>query len=89
MHQAAQYQVEFGRYKPEEEPSIETYLFGILILIFFRLLKDYSCMVVPNTLKDTFVGHTDNVKCVNFIGEEGECIVSGSRYSLEALDVIF
>ncbi|CAG8769321.1 31346_t:CDS:2, partial [Racocetra persica] len=34
--------------------------------------------IIPNALHSTFVGHKGNVKCVEFIGEEGREIVSGS-----------
>ncbi|CAG8747216.1 267_t:CDS:2, partial [Cetraspora pellucida] len=42
------------------------------------LLHDYSSFIIPNALRSTFVGHKGNAKCVEFIGEEGREIVSGS-----------
>jgi len=42
------------------------------------LYEDYNGYVLPNCLKNTFVGHKDNVKCVDFVGVEGNYLVSGS-----------
>nr|CAG8501963.1 2192_t:CDS:10 [Entrophospora candida] len=42
------------------------------------LLQDYSSFVIPNAIRATLSGHLGNVKCVEFIGEEGREIVSGS-----------
>ncbi|CAK9879892.1 unnamed protein product [Sphagnum jensenii] len=66
LKQAVRYQVEFSRYHPKVVPSIPT------------LLEDYSCFVLPNAHKTTFRGHRSNVKCVDFVGEEGTLLVSGS-----------
>lgn len=46
---------------------------------FSRLLEDYSSFVIPNSLAANLCGHRNNVKCVEFLGEEGREIVSGSR----------
>lgn len=35
-------------------------------------------MIVPNSVRHTFKGHTGNVKSVTFLGIDGNCIVSGS-----------
>ncbi|RIB15535.1 WD40-repeat-containing domain protein [Gigaspora rosea] len=66
LQQAVKYQIECSRYHPRVAPSVDT------------LLHDYSSFVIPNALRSTFVGHKGNVKCVEFIGEEGREIVSGS-----------
>lgn len=66
LKQAVRYQIEFSRYHPKVVPSVPT------------LLEDYSCFVLPNAHKSTFRGHRTNVKCVEFVGEEGTQIVSGS-----------
>ncbi|XP_024385842.1 uncharacterized protein [Physcomitrium patens] len=66
LKQAVRYQIEFSRYHPKVVPSVPT------------LLEDYSCFVLPNAHKTTFRGHRCNVKCVEFVGEEGTQIVSGS-----------
>jgi len=42
------------------------------------LLQDYTSFVIPNAVRATLIGHRGNVKCVEFIGEEGREIVSGS-----------
>ncbi|CAG8547825.1 15661_t:CDS:10 [Rhizophagus irregularis] len=39
---------------------------------------DYTSFVIPNAVRATLTGHHGNVKCVEFIGEEGREIVSGS-----------
>ncbi len=43
-----------------------------------RLLHDFSALVVPNCVKNEFKGHKSNVKCANFVGENGYRIISGS-----------
>jgi hypothetical protein len=45
-----------------------------------RLLEDYSPFLLPNALKNTLTGHAANVKCVEFVGEEGLTLASGSRF---------
>jgi len=42
-------------------------------------MEDYRSFVIPNAEKNKFVGHSANVKCVEFVGEEGKYIASGSR----------
>ncbi|KOS14382.1 wd repeat protein [Malassezia pachydermatis] len=66
LHQALAYQVEFARYQKRTVPVISS------------LLHDYTGFVVPNRCRMTLRGHTQNVKCVRFVGEEGRKIVSGS-----------
>ncbi|KAJ1568449.1 hypothetical protein HK096_006452, partial [Nowakowskiella sp. JEL0078] len=66
LRQAAAYQIEFSRYHPRIAPKIVT------------LLQDYTSAVIPNAVRNTFVGHSANVKCVEFVGEEGKQIISGS-----------
>ncbi|KAL6070987.1 WD40 repeat-containing protein SMU1 [Balamuthia mandrillaris] len=66
LRQAVFYQLEFSRYHPKVVPKVTT------------LLEDFSPFVLPNALKDCFVGHRGNVKCVEFIGEEGFTLASGS-----------
>ncbi|KAN0027026.1 hypothetical protein ACTFIU_009706 [Dictyostelium citrinum] len=63
--QSVAYQIEFGRYHPKVMPKIKT------------LLDDYSCFVLPNSLKFNCHGHKKNVKCVEFIGN-GLTLASGS-----------
>ncbi|KAF2068728.1 hypothetical protein CYY_009949 [Polysphondylium violaceum] len=65
LKQSVTYQIEFGRYHPKVMPKIKT------------LLDDYSCFVLPNSLKFNCVGHKKNVKCVEFIGN-GLTLASGS-----------
>ncbi|CAH1757289.1 3663_t:CDS:10 [Entrophospora sp. SA101] len=66
LRQAVAYQIEFSRYHPRVAPCVNT------------LLQDYSSFVIPNAIRATLSGHLGNVKCVEFIGEEGREIVSGS-----------
>lgn len=67
LRQAVAYQIEFSRYHPKIAPTVNT------------LLDDYSSFVIPNAVSATLTGHQGNVKCVQFLGEEGKTIVSGSR----------
>ena len=48
-------------------------------LLALRLLEDYSPFVIPNAQHREFTGHTGNVKCVEFLGEQGDRLASGSR----------
>ncbi|KAI8331441.1 WD40-repeat-containing domain protein [Choanephora cucurbitarum] len=66
LRQAVAYQIEFSRYHPKIAPTVST------------LLDDYSSFVIPNALCASLEGHTGNVKCISFLGAEGERIVSGS-----------
>ena len=61
-------QVEFSRYRPKITPNVKT------------ILHDYSATVIPNKELKNFVGHKGNVKCVEFVGEKGDYMISGSRY---------
>lgn len=42
------------------------------------LLSDYESFVIPNRLRSTLLGHTDNVKCIEFIDAQKNLIASGS-----------
>jgi COMPASS component SWD3 len=42
------------------------------------LLFDYEAVVLPDSVRHTFTGHTSNVKCVDFVGSDGDLIASGS-----------
>eukprot|EP01083_Nonionella_stella_P097845 275095_1 len=66
LQQSVAYQMEFSRYHPNSRQGIDT------------LLEDYQSFVLPNSLKSTFHGHSRNVKCIEFIGEQGLQIASGS-----------
>ena len=69
LQQAVAYQVECSRYHPNLKPKIQT------------LLSDYSCLVIPNSKKCQFLGHTKQVKCAEFVGDQGKLIITGSRYT--------
>ncbi|KAL2915354.1 hypothetical protein HK105_205219 [Polyrhizophydium stewartii] len=69
LRQAVAYQVESSRYHPSITPKIQSQV---------PLLQDYASLVLPNSVKSVFVGHTNNVKCVEFVGEDGMFIMSGS-----------
>eukprot|EP01113_Clastostelium_recurvatum_P035398 TRINITY_DN4932_c0_g1_i4.p1 TRINITY_DN4932_c0_g1~~TRINITY_DN4932_c0_g1_i4.p1 ORF type:complete len:633 (-),score=71.36 TRINITY_DN4932_c0_g1_i4:60-1958(-) len=66
MRQAVAYQIEFAPYHPKVVPRLTT------------LLRDYSCLVLPNALKGTFSGHRKNVKSLIFVGQDGDYLASGS-----------
>lgn len=58
--------MEFSRYHPKTIPKVTT------------LLRDFECEVLPNAVKSTYVGHSQNVKFVTFVGTDGELLASGS-----------
>ncbi|KAJ3298013.1 hypothetical protein HK104_011237 [Borealophlyctis nickersoniae] len=66
LRQAVAYQIEFSRYHPRVAPKVTT------------LLQDYTSLIIPNAVHHTFSGHKGNVKCCEFVGEEGKWLVSGS-----------
>ncbi|TMW58948.1 hypothetical protein Poli38472_007093 [Pythium oligandrum] len=66
LHQSVAYQMEFSRYHPKTVPKVTT------------LLHDFECEVLPNCVKSTYVGHSQNVKYVTFVGQDGEFLASGS-----------
>ncbi|KAG7400233.1 hypothetical protein PHYBOEH_006571 [Phytophthora boehmeriae] len=66
LHQSVAYQMEFSRYHPKTIPKVTT------------LLRDFECEVLPNAVKSTYVGHSQNVKFVTFVGTDGELLASGS-----------
>lgn len=66
LQQALAFQIGSSRHMPNAPPRIGT------------LLEDYESALVPNSRQVSFVGHTGNVKCVTFVGEEGCTLASGS-----------
>ncbi|KAJ3269101.1 hypothetical protein HDV01_001874 [Terramyces sp. JEL0728] len=76
LQQAVAYQVEYARYHPNVTPKITS------------LLQDFNSLIIPNAVKSTFLGHTANVKCAEFLGEDGSKIISGSSV-LGYLKVIY
>lgn len=93
LRQAVAYQIEFSRYHPRVAPCVNMYVIFIKNIIkinlwsfvlknysFDSLLQDYTSFIIPNAICATLSGHLGNVKCVEFIGEEGWEIVSGSRW---------
>ncbi|KAG0217380.1 hypothetical protein BGX33_010683 [Mortierella sp. NVP41] len=67
LRQAVAHQIEVSRYHPRISPIVET------------LLQDFSPFVIPNACKTVMQGHRGNVKCAEFVGQEGRTIISGSR----------
>lgn len=65
FQQALAFQIGSSRHLPNTPPRIGT------------ILEDFECVVVPNRRMHRFMGHTANVKCVTFLGEEGCSLVSG------------
>mmetsp|Transcript_41601 Transcript_41601/g.66860 ORF Transcript_41601/g.66860 Transcript_41601/m.66860 type:complete len:1044 (+) Transcript_41601:193-3324(+) len=67
LQQAIAYQLEFSSVQDSGvTPKIDT------------LLDDFQSVAIPKLLQSTFVGHTYNVKCVKFLGDEGRLLASGS-----------
>jgi WD40 repeat protein len=66
IQQAIAYQIQTSRYQLNTKPKVTT------------LLTDYTTIVVPNSLKSSFKGHTDKVKCVLFVGDNGVLLATGS-----------
>lgn len=66
LQQALAFQIGSSRHMPKAPPRIGT------------ILEDFECVVIPNKQHHSFVGHTGNVKCVTFVGEEGCTLASGS-----------
>ena len=66
LQQALAFQIGSSRHVSHAPPRIGT------------LLEDYECVVVPNSKNGVMEGHTGNVKCVTFVGEEGCTLASGS-----------
>lgn len=66
LQQAIAFQIGSSRHLPNPPPRIGT------------ILEDFECVVVPNCRMHRFLGHSGNVKCVTFLGEEGCSLVSGS-----------
>lgn len=66
IQQALAFQVDSSTYKFPTPPRIGT------------ILEDFECFVVPNKVKNKLVGHKGNVKCVAFVGEEGQVLATGS-----------
>lgn len=66
LHQSVAYQMEFSRYHPKTVPKVTS------------LARDFECEVLPNAVKSTYVGHSQNVKYATFVGQDGEFLASGS-----------
>ena len=66
LEQAVAHQINSCRYRPKVLPPIAT------------LLRDYECFVLPNALAHEYEGHASNVKCIAFVGSDGQFLVSGS-----------
>ncbi|TYZ57956.1 hypothetical protein PybrP1_002025 [[Pythium] brassicae (nom. inval.)] len=66
LHQSVAYQMEFSRYHPKTVPKVTS------------LARDFECEVLPNAVKSTYAGHSQNVKYVTFVGQDGEFLASGS-----------
>lgn len=62
-----------SRYQPAVPPRIGS------------ILSEYECFVVPNVQRHAMVGHTGNVKCTIFVGDEGLELASGSSDNTVAL----
>jgi COMPASS component SWD3 len=65
LKQAVAYQVSQSGHPPRAMPAVSS------------LLSDYSPLVIPDSLRLTYLGHTENVKAVQYVGIDGRRIVSG------------
>ena len=65
LKQAFAYQMESSRYRPSSTPKIKS------------LLQDYHPIFVPKSQRQVLSGHSANVKCVKFVGEKGDQLLSG------------
>ena len=66
LKQGVAYQIEFSRHHPKNTPQVST------------ILEDYTPFLIPNTEKARLTGHTANVKCIEFLGENWDYLASGS-----------
>ncbi|KNC74874.1 hypothetical protein SARC_12589, partial [Sphaeroforma arctica JP610] len=66
LRQAVAYQIEFSRYQPKVVPKIDS------------LLTDFQSFVLPNAVACTLIGHSANVKTLEFVGNNGGLIATGS-----------
>lgn len=73
LTQALEHQVSSSRYQPAVPPRIGS------------ILSEYECFVVPNVQRHAMIGHTGNVKCTIFVGDEGLELASGSSDNTVAL----
>lgn len=71
--QALEHQVSSSRYQPTVPPRIGS------------ILSEYECFVVPNVQRHAMAGHTGNVKCTVFVGDDGLELASGSSDNTVAL----
>ncbi|KAL0485292.1 WD repeat-containing protein [Acrasis kona] len=67
VQQAVKYQVHNGHNKPRVTQKITT------------LLCDYETTAIPDTTLRTFNAHSGNVKCVEFLGDDGLCSGGGDN----------
>ena len=65
LKQAMAYQVEFSKYHPTSKPRVTS------------LLRDFECLVVPSHTHSTMGQGKRNIKCVAFVGTQGERIAAG------------
>ena len=73
LTQALEHQVSSSRYQPTVPPRIGS------------ILSEYECFVVPNVQRHAMTGHTGNVKCIVFVGDDGLELASGSSDNTVAL----
>lgn len=66
LQQSIAYQIEFSPYNPDLRAKVSS------------LVRDYHSFIVPNVTQATLTGHSANVKCVDFVGDDGNLLVSGS-----------
>ena len=82
--QAVAYQVSQVKYHPPTLAQVPTFVFIRTSAAFTHsyhvsLLRDYRCVALPTTQRLVVKAHTDNVKCVQWVGSH---LASGSRHVL-------
>uniref|UniRef100_A0A7S2SNE6 CTLH domain-containing protein n=1 Tax=Rhizochromulina marina TaxID=1034831 RepID=A0A7S2SNE6_9STRA len=65
LQQATAFQMEFSRYRTTAPAKVTS------------LLRDYECSAVPNSVAHVLRGHCTDAKCLAFVGDQGNMLVSG------------
>ncbi|KAG2386564.1 hypothetical protein C9374_002308 [Naegleria lovaniensis] len=79
LHQAVNYQaIESANYMETRSHISERFRGSRGPNAVSSLLFDYETLIIPNSLYNTFKGHKENVKCVEFIGKQGLYLASCS-----------
>ena len=82
LSQAVAFQVEFSRYRGADSLPVApqegtTAGGGRAAVVVTSLARDYECAATPNALREVLEGHWQGVKCLDFVGNDGQMLVSG------------